>query len=111
MTSVNSNFNFLCGRPHGAGPPPPVHMRQPEPDPLPLRVDAINGWPLNASDEWQNLKVEGFKSRSQLSRGQRTGRPVSQRRVASHRHCMAKLIKEQQSLWLHPLKIGELLHE
>src|SRR6218665_1381809 len=35
MTSVNSNFNFLCGRPHGAGPPPPVHMRPPEPDPLP----------------------------------------------------------------------------
>ena len=30
-----SNFNFLCGRPHGAGPPPPVHMRPPEPDPLP----------------------------------------------------------------------------
>src|SRR6218665_2025689 len=22
MTSVDSNFNFLCGRPHGAGPPP-----------------------------------------------------------------------------------------
>src|SRR6218665_934422 len=33
MTSVDSNFNFLCGRPHGAGPP--VHMRPPEPDPLP----------------------------------------------------------------------------
>ena len=32
MTSVDSNF--LCGRPHGAGPPPPVHMRPPEPDPL-----------------------------------------------------------------------------
>src|SRR6218665_3526592 len=32
MTSVDSNFNFLCGRPHGAGPPPPVHMRPPEPD-------------------------------------------------------------------------------
>src|SRR6218665_1408452 len=31
MTSVHSNFNFLCGRP-------------PEPDPL--RVDVINGWPL-----------------------------------------------------------------
>src|SRR6218665_2246400 len=27
MTTVDSNFNFLCGRPHGAGPPPPVHMR------------------------------------------------------------------------------------
>src|SRR6218665_3956067 len=35
MMSVDSNFNFLCGRPHGAGPPPPVHMRPPEPDPLP----------------------------------------------------------------------------
>jgi len=21
MTLVDSNFNFLCGRPHGAGPP------------------------------------------------------------------------------------------
>src|SRR6218665_2210849 len=29
MTSVDSNFNFLCGRPHGARP---VHMRPPEPD-------------------------------------------------------------------------------
>src|SRR6218665_518763 len=35
MASVDSNFNFLCGRPHGAGPPPPVHMRPNEPDPLP----------------------------------------------------------------------------
>src|SRR6218665_497265 len=35
MTSVDSNFNFLCGRPHGAGPPPSLHMRPPEPDPLP----------------------------------------------------------------------------
>src|SRR6218665_1794969 len=35
MTSVDSNFNFLCGRPHGAGPPSPVHMRPPDPDPLP----------------------------------------------------------------------------
>src|SRR6218665_3881693 len=34
MMSVDSNFNFLCGRPHGAGLPP-VHMRPPEPDPLP----------------------------------------------------------------------------
>jgi len=25
------NFNFVCGRPHGDGPP--VHMRPPEPDP------------------------------------------------------------------------------
>ena len=46
MTSVDSNFNFLCGRPHGAGhPPPPVHMRPPEPDPL--HVDVINEWPLS----------------------------------------------------------------
>src|SRR6218665_986530 len=35
MTSMDSNFNFLCGRPHGAGPPPLVHMHPPEPDPLP----------------------------------------------------------------------------
>jgi len=33
MTSVDSNFNFLRGRP-------------PEPDPLPLRANVINGWPL-----------------------------------------------------------------
>jgi len=33
MTSVDSNFNFLCGRPHGAYPP--VRMRPPEPDTLP----------------------------------------------------------------------------
>src|SRR6218665_292742 len=32
MTSVDSNFNFLCGRPHGLDPLP-VHMRPPEPDP------------------------------------------------------------------------------
>ena len=43
MTSVDSNFNFLCGRPHGAGPPLPG---PPEPDPLSLRADVINGWPL-----------------------------------------------------------------
>jgi len=50
MTSVDSNFNFLCGRPHGAGPPPPVHLHPPEPDPLPsLHVDVMNGWPLNAA--------------------------------------------------------------
>ena len=46
MTSVDFNFNFLCGRPHGAWPPFPVHMRPPEPDSLPLHVDVINGWPL-----------------------------------------------------------------
>ena len=45
MTSVDSNFNFLCGRPHGAGPPSPAHMRPPEPDPLLLRVGVINGCP------------------------------------------------------------------
>jgi len=32
MTSVDSIFNFLCGRPHGAGPPSP---RPPEPEPPP----------------------------------------------------------------------------
>ena len=45
MTSVDYNFNFLCGRPHGSWPLP-IHMRPPEPDPSPLRVDVINGWPL-----------------------------------------------------------------
>ena len=45
MTSMDSNFNFLCGRPNGAGPP--AHMRPPEPDLLPLRVDVISGWPLS----------------------------------------------------------------
>ena len=49
MTSADSNFNFLCGRPHGAGPPRPVHMRPPEPD---LRVDVINGWPLSIQMQW-----------------------------------------------------------
>ena len=43
MTSMDSNFNLLCGRPHGLDP---AHMRPPEPDPLPLRVDVINGWLL-----------------------------------------------------------------
>ena len=43
--SMDSNFNFLRGRPHRAWPPPLVHMRPPEPDPLPLRVDVLNGWP------------------------------------------------------------------
>src|SRR6218665_1287471 len=45
MTSVDSNFNYLCGRPHGAGSPPPstcVHLSL---TPSPLRVDVINGWP------------------------------------------------------------------
>src|SRR6218665_1544928 len=35
MTSVDSNFNFQCGRPHEAGPPPPIHMCPPELDPTP----------------------------------------------------------------------------
>src|SRR6218665_1797858 len=44
MTSVDSNFNFLRGRPHGAGPPSPVHLSL---TPSPLRVDVINEWPLS----------------------------------------------------------------
>src|SRR6218665_1838823 len=46
MTSVDSNFNFLCGCLHGAGPPPLstcVHLSL---TPSTLRVDVINGWPL-----------------------------------------------------------------
>ena len=46
--SVDSNFNFLCRCPHGAGPPPPstcVHLSLTPPSPL--RVDVINGWPLS----------------------------------------------------------------
>jgi len=47
MMSVDSNFNFLCGLPHGAGPPSSpstcVHLSL---TPSPLRVDVINGWPL-----------------------------------------------------------------
>src|SRR6218665_3273713 len=56
MTSVDSNFNFLCGRPHGARPPPPVHMREPDP----LHVDVINGWPLTIvlDVHWQSLDCE-----------------------------------------------------
>src|SRR6218665_80782 len=62
MTSVDSNFNFLCGRPHGAlppPPPPPPHPPPPSPTstcvhlslpPSPLRVDVINGWPLRLVD-------------------------------------------------------------
>src|SRR6218665_1553829 len=41
LTSVGSNLNFLCGRPHGLDPLP----RPPEPDSPPLRVGVINGWP------------------------------------------------------------------
>src|SRR6218665_971016 len=56
MTSVDSNFNFLCGRPHGAGPP-----RPPEPGPLsPLHVDVINGWPLTRSLIYQSSKYRSF---------------------------------------------------
>src|SRR6218665_2119044 len=47
MTSVDYNFSFLFGRPHGAGPPPPstcVHLNLTS---SPCRVDVINGWPLN----------------------------------------------------------------
>ena|SRR6218665_1977720 len=44
MTSVDSNFNFLCGRPHGARPPSPVHMRPPEPDPLLLPPCGRHKW-------------------------------------------------------------------
>src|SRR6218665_484823 len=51
MTSVDSNFNFLCGRPHGTGPPSPpstcVHLSL---APSPLRVDVINVWPITTSD-------------------------------------------------------------
>ena len=50
------DYNFLCGRPHGADPFP-VRRRPPEPD-LSLRVDVINGWPLivsaNADSSSQN---------------------------------------------------------
>jgi len=35
MTSVESNFNFLSARPHGAWSHSPDHMCPPEPDPLP----------------------------------------------------------------------------
>jgi len=39
MTSVDFNFNLLCGRPHGAWPPiTPVRMCPPEPDPSPPSV-------------------------------------------------------------------------
>src|SRR6218665_3676167 len=48
MTSVDSNFNFLCGRPHGAGPPPPTTCVHLSLTPSPLRVDVINGWPLTS---------------------------------------------------------------
>ena len=46
MTSVDSKFKFLCGRPHGAEPPPPSTCVNMSLTPSPLRVDVINGWPL-----------------------------------------------------------------
>src|SRR6218665_2362312 len=62
MTSVDSNFNFLCGLPHGAGPPSPVHMRPPEPDPSLLCVDVINGWPICDSQLKQDCFCAILKS-------------------------------------------------
>src|SRR6218665_3588754 len=53
MSSVDSNFKFLCGRPHGAGPPFPVHLSL---TPLPLRVDVINGWPLSTENKSRQLQ-------------------------------------------------------
>jgi len=53
MTSVDSNFNFLCGRPHGAWPLPLstcIHLSL---TPLPLHVDIINGWPPNVLTQGQ----------------------------------------------------------
>ena len=52
MTSVDSNFNFLCGRSHGLHPSP-VHMRSTETDPL--HVDVINEWPLS----WSSFRMLG----------------------------------------------------
>src|SRR6218665_3674500 len=64
MTSVNSNFNFLFGRPHGAGPPSPVHVCPPEPDPLPLHVDVINRWHLrtNSCSLFRFYKIPPFQN-------------------------------------------------
>ena len=56
MTSVDSNFNFLCTSTWGLTPPP-VHMRLSEPDLLPLRVDVINGWPLKELLHIRDIKV------------------------------------------------------
>jgi len=51
MTSGDSNFNFLCGRPHGAWHLPSLcqHASTWSWPPSPFRVDVINGWPLNYS--------------------------------------------------------------
>src|SRR6218665_4029192 len=57
MTSVDSNFNFLCGRPHGAGPPPQstcVHLSLIDP----LCVDVINGWPLNLGSKLELSRLK-----------------------------------------------------
>jgi len=46
MTSVDSNFNFLCGRKHGAWSPSSCpHASTWAWPPSPLRVNVINGWP------------------------------------------------------------------
>ena len=61
MTSVDSNLNFLCGRPHVAGPStPPVHTRPPESDPL--RVDVIKWMAPNIRGKSGNttLHLLGF---------------------------------------------------
>src|SRR6218665_1190730 len=50
MTSVDSNLNFLCGRPHGLDPSL-IHMRPTETDPL--HVDVTNGWPLS----WSSFRM------------------------------------------------------
>src|SRR6218665_2747066 len=67
MMSVDSNFNFLCGRSYGAGPPPPVHMRPPEPDTLPRRVDVINEWPLTSTTFALIYKPYGHIAQGQLN--------------------------------------------
>src|SRR6218665_528605 len=78
MTSVDSNFNFLCGRPHGAGPPFPlstcVHL---SPTPSPLRVDGINGWPLTQKSFWIFLK-RLFKSTTTQRRSRHSTDTVSE---------------------------------
>jgi len=49
MTSVDPNFNFLCERPHGAGPC--VHLSL-TPS---LLVDVINGWPQRQMTAYRPL--------------------------------------------------------
>ena len=48
MMSVDSNFNFLCIRPHGAWPPTPSKCDHLSLKPSPLCVDIINGWHLKS---------------------------------------------------------------